>query len=379
MLRVIIGMALSDRPLSGGSEDAMGARRRDENASGIGSGGGTLALGLALIVLSGGLAFSSSPREDSKKAASVKTRIPAAPTETPWRWEKTDGASAALYGPAGLVWRFRYDPTLDVPYFHPLNTVEGRTLTADRPADHLWHHGLWFSWKYINRVNYWEIDGKTGRPEGKTSWRDVEVETRDNGTATIAMELDYRPAAEETPVLTEKRTLEVSAPDAEGTYTVDWTGRFKAVGEVVLDRTPLPGEPGGQVFGGYAGFSVRLAKALEDRELVTSDGPVLEMKDDRYRGRHIAAGYSGLIDGRVAGIAVCDHPGNPRTPTPWYMIKSADMSFFTPAPLCYEPLKLKAGDYLVLRYRVLVHSGRWDAERLRREAGRFSRKESDPR
>ena len=124
---------------------------------------------------------------------------------------------------------------------------------------------------------------------------------------------------------------------------------------------------------------MRLAKGLEDRELVTSDGPVLEMKDDRYRGRHIAADYSGSLEGARAGIAVWDHPGNPRTPTPWYMIKSADMSFFTPAPLCYEPLALKAGDNLVLRYRVLIHSGRWDSARLRREAERFSRKESEPR
>lgn len=341
--------------------------------SGIGAGSGTRIIGIALIILAGGSVFGAPARGESRQAAAGKAGVPSAPSETAWRWETAEGSSVALTGPKGLLWRFRYDPAQDVPYFHPLNDAGGRTLTADRPVDHPWHHGLWFSWKFINGVNYWEIDGKTGRPEGRASWREVTVEARENGTASIAMALAYRPAGEEAPVLTEERVLEVSAPDSEGTSAVDWTGRFTARVDVTLDRTPLPGEPGGRVYGGYAGLSVRLAANLEERELLTSDGPVLEMKDDRYRGRHVAADYSGRIGGRVAGIAVCDHPGNPRTPTPWYMIKSANLSFLTPAPLCYGPLRLKAGDSLVLRYRVLVHSGRWDAERLRREAQRFSR------
>jgi hypothetical protein len=48
------------------------------------------------------------------------------------------------------------------------------------------------------------------------------------------------------------------------------------------------------------------------------------------------------------------------------------MNFFTPAVLCYEPLVLHAGGSFVLRYRVLIHPGRWDAERLKKEAARFS-------
>ena len=52
---------------------------------------------------------------------------------------------------------------------------------------------------------------------------------------------------------------------------------------------------------------------------------------------------------------------------------SAEMSFFTPAVLCFEPLTLRAGEAILLRYRVLVHPDRWDAARLRTEAARFSR------
>ena len=36
------------------------------------------------------------------------------------------------------------------------------------------------------------------------------------------------------------------------------------------------------------------------------------------------------------------------------------MSFFSPAVLCYEPITLQAGERLTLRYRVIVHPGRWN-------------------
>jgi type 1 glutamine amidotransferase len=290
-----------------------------------------------------------------------------------WRWEEERNASLALVGPAGALWRFRYGADLDVPYFHPLNTVDGRALTWDRPPDHIWHHGLWFSWKYINKANYWEVEAKSGRPAGRTSWENVKVAAGSDDMARITMDLAYRPAGEAVPVLTEKRTIDVAPPDSDGVYLIDWTAVFTAARTVVLDRTPLPGEPDGQAWGGYAGLSLRLAGSLGARQVITSDGPVVEMPDDRYRGRHTALDYSGLLDGRTAAVAIIDHPKNPGAPTPWYVIRSAEMSFFTPAIICYGPMTLRPGERLTLRYRVLVHPGRWDAARLRKEYERFSR------
>jgi len=296
-----------------------------------------------------------------------------------WRWEIAAGASVALIGPEGVLWRFRYDPSLDVPFIHPLNTTDGRTLSWDRPPDHLWHHGLWFSWKFIDRVNYWEMDAGTGRPAGRTTWTNVRIETRNDRSARIRMDVAYRPAGEDTPVLAEKRTIEISAPDAAGVYAVDWSGEFTAARPLVLDRTPLPGEPGGQTYGGYAGLSLRLAGNLTERRPMTSGGPIVQMLDDRYRGRHVGLDYSGLLEGRIEGVAILDHARNPRTPTPWYVIRSAEMSFFTPAFLCYEPMTLGPGRPLTLRYRVLVHPGHWDEARLRAEYARFSEHPSETR
>ena len=88
-----------------------------------------------------------------------------------------------------MLWRFNHGPQQDVPFFHPVSTPTGRVLTWDAPPDHVWHHGLWFCWKYINEVNYWEPNQQTGKPDGRTTWSDVRVETRDDYSASISLDL----------------------------------------------------------------------------------------------------------------------------------------------------------------------------------------------
>jgi len=204
-----------------------------------------------------------------------------------WRWRQEPGKSVALVGPEGVLWQFNFASDLHLPYFHPLATVDGRSLTQNSPPDHAWHHALWFAWKFINGVNYWETDKKTGKSAGRTVWTGAQITTRTDHTARIEMALAYRPAGSTgKAVMTERRVMETGAPDAEGVYHVDWTATFTA-GEkdVTLDRTPIPGEPGGKPWGGYAGLSVRLAKDLADRVATSSDGPV-PLEGDKYRGKH---------------------------------------------------------------------------------------------
>jgi hypothetical protein len=292
---------------------------------------------------------------------------------TTWHWDRIKGRHLALLGPDGEVWRFRYGQDLNQAYFHPLATADGRVLTADRPPDHIWHHGLWFSWKYIRKVNYWEIEPRTGRPAGRTSWKPGRIQARRDGSARIALDLDYRPAGAPSPVLVERRILEISAPGSDGVYAIDWRGEFRAAQDLDLDRTPLLGEPNGQVNGGYAGLALRLAGSLEGLRLMTDRGPAAPFENDRYRGRHAGLDFSGRAGGRPAGIAILDHPSNPRSPVAWYAVQTAVMSFFNPALLSPAPLLLRAGERMTLRYRILVHPGIWDAARLREESARFSR------
>lgn len=281
------------------------------------------------------------------------------------------GESVELRREEAVLWRFAHGADLTKPYFHPLALAGGRPLTRNRPADHVWHHGLWFSWKYIDGVNYWEHDRATGRPVGRTEWSNVEVLPRDDRSVRITMDLEYRPGDDAHPVLAEERVIEVSPPDGAGAFHIDWQSTFEAKAEAVrLDRTPLPGEPGGQVYGGYAGLSLRLID-LDERVATTLEGTASFNEQHRLRTRSSAMDYSGLIEGEPAGIAVLDHPQNLNAPTPWYAIRSGSMTFFTPAVICYGAHDLKRGEKFSLRYRILVHPGRWDAARLAKEHERF--------
>jgi hypothetical protein len=289
-----------------------------------------------------------------------------------WDWDVQSGKSVALEHDGKKIWQFNYGEDQPKPHFHPVALPDGRTVTWDRPPDHVWHHGLWFSWKYMNGLNYWEPDRATGKPQGSTEWANVQVDTRPDQSARIEMDLTYRPPDGPT-ALTEKRIVDVSAPDEQGTYYFDWTCTFTA-GEkdVLLDRTPLEGEPGGKPWGGYAGLSVRLAKELTERQAVTPEGPVEFAGQSRFRGKARAMDYSGLLKDGPVGVAACDHPENLNHPTPWYAIRSRPMSYFSPAVICDGSHTLKAGQSFTLRYRVIIHADRWDAARLEREYKRFA-------
>ena len=287
----------------------------------------------------------------------------ASPPEPQPAWRRGPGFVALQQG-AQILWQFNHGTNATKPHFHPVSLPGGPVLTWDRPADHRWHRALWFSWKFINGVNYWEEDPRTGAAEGRTVWQEPQIQTRPDATARIEMNFAYHPATNAQSVLTEHRVIEISAPRADGSYHSDWTMTFTAgAQDVLLERTPLPDEPGGKPYGGYAGLSVRLASNIVERAVVSAAGPV-DLSSGRHRGKALALDYAGKFDGQEAGIAIIDSPSNTNSPSPWYVISDRTMSYFSPAVLCYHPLQLRAGDRFTLRYRVVIHRGRWDAVKL---------------
>jgi len=280
-------------------------------------------------------------------------------------WKQTENSLALTRGEQ-VVWQFNFKKEEGKPYFHPVTIAGGETLTDLRPADHMWHRALWFSWKHINGLNYWEEDKKTGKSQGETELVDAKVTANDDHSARCELNLSYHPPGKPA-VLAEKRTIAVSAPGADGAYRMDWTMVFTAAdADVVLDRTPIAGEPNGVGWGGYAGLSLRLAPALKQWSFVGSEGPTDKPTAD---GRWMS--FSGpLKDGRTAALIVLDHPKSFRHPTPWYLIKG--MPYFSPAVLYKSPHTLPAGQSLTLRYRVLFQAGAVDAAAVEKEWQKFA-------
>lgn len=260
-----------------------------------------------------------------------------------------------------------FDPVAGKPHFAVL-APGGTNLVAIRPEDHVWHYGLWFSWKLVNGVNYWEELGAPPRAEGATRWSAPEIATQPDGAATIRLEVRYvRPDGHVE--LTETREVRIAPPAADGGFSIDWRAHF-VVGDapVVLDRTPMPGEPGGQVNGGYGGLGLRLPTAGETLELVTPDGVVTRFAHERARPSAAALGCNLSVGGQaLGGVAMLNlEPATGAAkPIPWYAVNAPGMRFVCAALLAPQPLSLEAGATLDLCYRILVRPTAWTPEALR--------------
>jgi hypothetical protein len=283
-------------------------------------------------------------------------------------WKQTPDSLALARGDR-VVWQFNYKADGGKPYFHPITVAGSPVLTDFRPADHPWHRALWFSWKYINGVLYWEEDRKTGKAPGETELTHVKVTAGDDHAAQFELALSYHPPGKPA-VLTEKRTLQVSPPAADGGYFIDWLSVFTAGdADVLLDRTPIPGQANGVAWGGYAGLSLRLAPALRGWQFADSEGPVNKVwKEARWMS---FGGPTGK--GTSAAIIVLDHPKSFRHPTPWYLIGS--MPYFSPAVLYREPYTLPARKSILLKYRIVFQPGPLDRGAAERQRQQFAKQE----
>lgn len=288
-------------------------------------------------------------------------------------WERDAGSIAWRQGTA-VVWRFSFDQKYGKAFFDPLGPAGGPRLTNFKPEDHPWHYGLWFSWKYINGANYWEENRTTGKAEGLTSWTPPAIDASPDGRASIAMDVAYTHPSGRVD-LKETRQIVVSAPAADGSFSIDWRARFAAGPEgAILGRTPMPGEPNGAFNGGYAGLGVRLASEPLVMTLVSSEGPVTAFSRNRARPNAAAVGANFADNGtHVGGIAMLSAPENIGERAPWYLVNEPAMRFMDPAVLAPAVRTLKAGETWTLHYRVLLSRAAWTADSLRAAVSAWQR------
>jgi len=289
-----------------------------------------------------------------------------------FEWKSEKDAISLLNGEA-VVWRLNRDWELGKAYFHPLGLTDGTPLTWLSPPDHVWHRALWFEWKFIDGVNYWEdVEGK-----GLTEIVEMDTELAADFSARMRFTIDYRPPGG-APVMREERRVAISAPDEAGRYRIDWSGTFTSLGgDLLLDRTPPADEPDGKSWGGYAGMSVRLAQHTSEWRLTDSEGRS-GMQCHRQPARWVHADFRYRSTGREAGVAILDSPRNPRHPTPSFIVLTEAQPFvyYSPAILFDGPYTLRQGEPLSLSYGILVHPGRAEREWLDEEWQAFTQTEA---
>lgn len=285
-----------------------------------------------------------------------------------FQWVHQPGQNLSLVNGNTLILRYHLATDRRKPFLHPVSTTNGIPLTCLEPWDHVWHRGLWFAWKYLNGVNYWE-ETEDAAQDGRTVFEGGEEVHLGAERAEIKTVLYYR-APDDATVLIEQRTVSIWLPDDTGAYRMDWHHTFRpGVGDVEIDRTPINEKT---PWGGYAGLSWRAARSLGKFQAIDSVGRTNEAVEHQ-RARWVD--LSGASDGGrdlVGGIAMFDHPDNPRYPTHWRCILNPGFGYINPAFVLAEPFHLSAAESLTLRYRVLVHSGWGDAGQMEGEFERFA-------
>jgi type 1 glutamine amidotransferase len=273
-----------------------------------------------------------------------------------YRWNETD-TTLALVNSKDVVWQFNYNDRFQRPYFHPL-TVNNIRITSLSPPDHPWHLGLWFCWKYINHVNYWEYlnekrSAKTGyRSEGATEIVKKEIIRHPDFSADIKLWINYHPQ-EKANVMTEERNYHVSAPAANGSYEIAQDYQFNVVADsVVLDRTP-PAIRGGRIQGGYAGISCRFNQDFTSPEIRNpADSAVCQKCNWQYYG------FQSLTGKRVGMKIELDPQYNLPT-CRWYVINDPLIPFFfySPGVVFDDKVTFRKDESFRLKYRIQMMEG----------------------
>jgi hypothetical protein len=254
-----------------------------------------------------------------------------------------------------LITGYCYDGFDFYPYCHPILLPNGLPMTMVRPGDHPWHSGMAFAWKYLNGCNVWDFEASGPRP-GRVVHEDLKLSaTSDSLEQTLRWQDDQG-----RDLLRDRRTLTVSSDEA-GYPRFDWHFHFTALTAVACDRHVE--------WGGYGGFYVRFARATQPR-LLTADGLRDFPEETRTSSRWCALSMS--QDGLPSrgshehhfGLAVFDHPSNPRHPTPWLTYDRMNMQKIMPAFLRDEPFHFAPGQELDLRYRVVAFAGQPDQSAL---------------
>lgn len=255
------------------------------------------------------------------------------------RLQHETGRAVTLFVGDGLLCRYVYVPEVEAkespkPYFHPVNSLAGDTLTNFRPNDHPWHHALSFTLNNVSGANFW--GGPTCLREDGYKWRDDhgsqqhiawgKLETADD-TAVLAHSLEWRRLTET--IFREERSLEITVNASAHAWSLRWRSRLTNVSGRVLSLGN-PHSHGGLAGSHYAGLQFRGARELLDDHLDPTIKVVAEGGLEGVPAVHGAAArwmeWHGQLDETLHRVIVRfeNNPG----PLHWFVRRNYPLAAF---------------------------------------------------
>ncbi len=246
------------------------------------------------------------------------------------------------------------------PYCYPLIGPGGAAMTRDWPMknspgeehDHPHHRSLWFAHGAINGHDFWSEE----KNFGKTVHEDF-LDIRSSPEVGVIREQNKWVTTEGTVVCTDERALRFYKLSNPTERMMDFEiTLFASNGELTFGDTK------------EGTMAVRLAETMRLKgklgqgHIVNSAG----VRDGQTWGKRADwCDYYGPVGGKTVGIAIFDHPQNPRHPTWWHV---RDYGLFAANPFGqhdFESLSNKtagnlvvpAGKSVTFRYRFYLHEG----------------------
>ncbi len=244
------------------------------------------------------------------------------------------------------------------PIIWPLVGPTGAKMTRDYPMvkdskdeahDHPHHRSLWFTHGEVNDIDFWlEGEGKGGITEH------VEFTEKKGGkSAVIGSRNLWKSPDGSKIVLSDKRRFTFGA-DSETNWVDCEVELIASEGDVHFGDTK------------EGTFGVRVAESMKvdakkGGKIVNSAG----LTDSKAWGQPAEwVDYYGPVGEETVGLAILSHPSTFRHPNRWhvrtYGLFAANPFgeyHFTGSKEKTDGVRLKKGDSLLFRYRVLMHAG----------------------
>ena len=256
------------------------------------------------------------------------------------------------------------------PYLHPLRAPDGTVVTRSYPmeevdgeqTDHPHHRGVWFSHGEVNGFDFWanEVSQRNRGKKGTIALNEIEAVESGANRGLIRASFNWLDTGGMA-LLAESRSM-----------TFERIGRDNVVSFDITLAALVDSVHFGDTKEGT--FAVRMATELEEQHLrakgiartgkiTNADGKSTEA--NTWGKRSPWVDYAGTLQGKPTGVAIFDHPSNPKFPTYWhvrgYGLFAANIfgehDFYSDESRDGS-ITLANGKTLRFRYRVVVHPGR---------------------
>ncbi len=271
-------------------------------------------------------------------AASVSLAADFAAQRTESGWDLLCGGRVAL--------TYHAPPDGPKPFIDPLCTPAGHSVTTNRSGQPH-HHGLWFTWGGLRlyeteeRVDFWnDAEGQIVPVSGPRA----EV---GEGSARLITENEWRWQSDGLVLLREHREVVLHDSGTPRAYLLTLVTDQRAVRPLVISH-----ESNERV--SYYGLALQAPTDMHNA-LVTSRRRGVGRPGVEGVGAAWCACATDVTPAR--GIAIFDHPSNPRYPNAWFTLPSG---FLSVSLVAQEDWFMRAGDRLRLCYGILVFDGDFD-------------------